>query len=310
MNEDLYWTLIDIANGLLSGGMLGAYYAVISIGLALNFGVMRLVNLAHGDWLIVSAYLALAVMSWIASLGWQVSPFWMLLVVVPVMYLLGYVIQRVLLNRVSVQAAQRKGMSESFGLMSPLLVTFGMSIVLSQALLGVFESNARVIQNELSFAAIRLGEDLSVSTLRLIFFGIALVMLVAVHLFLNATHMGRAIRAASDDAEIAALMGMTPDKVYAVASGLSLATAGVAGVMVGMSRTFQPFDGPTFLLVAFGVVILGGLGSMVGALVGGIVLGVVQVLAGTYFGPSAQLVGGYILILLVLAMRPQGLFAR
>jgi branched-chain amino acid transport system permease protein len=310
MNEDLYWALIDIANGLLSGGMLGAYYAVISIGLALNFGVMRLVNLAHGDWLIVSAYLALAVMSWIASLGWQVSPFWMLLVVVPVMYLLGYVIQRVLLNRVSVQAAQRKGMSESFGLMSPLLVTFGMSIVLSQALLGVFESNARVIQNELSFAAIRLGEDLSVSTLRLIFFGIALVMLAAVHLFLNATHMGRAIRAASDDAEIAALMGMTPDKVYAVASGLSLATAGVAGVMVGMSRTFQPFDGPTFLLVAFGVVILGGLGSMVGALVGGIVLGVVQVLAGTYFGPSAQLVGGYILILLVLAMRPQGLFAR
>ena len=95
-----------------------------------------------------------------------------------------------------------------------------------------------------------------------------------------------------------------------MASGISLATAGVAGVMIGMSRTFQPFDGPTFLLIAFGVVILGGLGSMVGALVGGLILGIVQVLAGTYFGPSAQLVAGYILILFVLAVRPQGLFSR
>jgi branched-chain amino acid transport system permease protein len=310
MNEDLYWALIDIANGLLSGSMLGAYYAVIAIGLALNFGVMRLVNLAHGDWLIVAAYLAFAIMSFLTSRALALSPFWMLIVVIPIMYAIGYAVQRVLLNRVSVQAAERKGMSTNFGLMSPLLVTFGMSIVLSQVLLAMFDSNAVNIRNELAFAAIRLGEDLSISTLRLIFFGIALAMLAAVQFFLHGTHLGRAIRAASDDAEIAPLMGMSPDRIYAVASGISLATAGVAGVMVGMSRTFQPFDGPTFLLAAFGVVILGGLGSMAGALVGGIVLGIVQVLAGTYFGPSAQLVGGYILILLVLAVRPQGLFSR
>jgi len=305
MNEDLYWIFIDIANGLLSGSMLGGYYAVIAIGLALNFGVMRLVNLAHGDWLILAAYLAVAFLSMA-----DVSPFWTLLLVVPVMYVIGYLIQRVLLNRVSVQAAERRGMSASFGLMSPLLVTFGMSIVIGQGLLAVFDSNAMAIRNELSFDAIRLGEDLTVSTLRLIFFGIALLMLGLVQFFLHGTHMGRAIRAASDDPEIAALMGMNANKVYAVASGISLATAGVAGVMIGMSRSFQPFDGPTFLLIAFGVVILGGLGSMVGALVGGLILGIVQVLAGTYFGPSAQLVGGYILILFVLAVRPQGLFSR
>ncbi len=305
MNEDLYWTFIDIANGLLSGSMLGGYYAVIAIGLALNFGVMRLVNLAHGDWLILAAYLAVAFLSMA-----NVSPFWTLALVIPVMYVIGYLIQRLLLNRVSVQAAERKGMSPSFGLMSPLLVTFGMSIVIGQGLLAIFDSNAVAIRNDLSYAAIRLGEDLSISTLRLIFFGVALVMLAVVQTFLNTTHMGRAIRAASDDPEIAALMGMSSNKVYAVASGISLATAGVAGVMIGMSRSFQPFDGPTFLLIAFGVVILGGLGSMVGALVGGVILGVVQVLAGTYFGPSAQLVGGYILILLVLAIRPQGLFSR
>lgn len=311
MNEDLYWTFIDIANGLLSGTMLGGYYALISIGLALNFGVMRLVNLAHGDWLIVAAYLAYVVLTWLTG-AWQlqISAFWMLAVVIPVMYLIGYFIQRVLLNRVSVQAAERKGMSASFGLMSPLLVTFGMSIVISQVLLALFESNARIIQNELSYAAVRLGEDLALSTLRLIFFGIVLAILAFLSFFLNATHTGRAVRAASDDPEIAALMGMTPNRIYAVASGISLATAGVAGVMVGMSRTFQPFDGPTFLLVAFGVVILGGLGSIAGALVGGVILGIVQVLSGTYFGPSAQLVGGYMLILLVLAVRPQGLFLR
>lgn len=305
MNEDLYWTFIDIANGLLSGSMLGGYYAVIAIGLALNFGVMRLVNLAHGDWLILAGYLAVAFLSMA-----NVSPFWTLALVIPVMYVTGYLIQRLLLNRVSVQAAERKGMSPSFGLMSPLLVTFGMSIVIGQGLLAIFDANAVAIRNDLSFAAIRLGEDLSISTLRLIFFGIAVVMLAIVQTFLNTTHMGRAIRAASDDPEIAALMGMSSNKVYAVASGISLATAGVAGVMIGMSRSFQPFDGPTFLLIAFGVVILGGLGSMVGALVGGVILGIVQVLAGTYFGPSAQLVGGYILILLVLAIRPQGLFSR
>lgn len=305
MNEHLYWVLIDIANGLLSGAMLGGYYAVIAIGLALNFGVMRLVNLAHGDWLVFAAYIAVAFLSVAA-----VSPFWTLALVMPVMYVVGYYLQRLLLNRVSVQAAERKGMSPGFGLMSPLLVTFGMSIVIGQALLAVFESNAMIIKNDLSFAAIRLGEDLSVSTLRLIFFGIALAMLAAVQWFLHGTHAGRAIRAASDDPDTAALMGMNADRIYAVASGISLATAGVAGVMIGMSRTFQPFDGPTFLLIAFGVVILGGLGSMVGTLVGGILLGIVQVLSGTYFGPSAQLVGGYILILFVLAVRPQGLFAR
>lgn len=304
-NEDLYWTFIDIANGLLTGSMLGGYYAIISIGLALNFGVMRLVNLAHGDWLIVAAYIAAVLAAAI-----PVSPFWMFIPLVPLMFAVGYVLQRYLLNRVSVQAMERRGMSTNFGLMSPLLVTFGMSIVISQVLLQIFDSNARGIPNELSYAAIRLGEDLSVSVLRLIFFGIAVLILIALHLFLQRTPIGRAIRAASDDAEIAPLMGMPTAHIYAMASGIALAVASVSGVMVGMSRTFQPFDGPQFLLVAFGVVIIAGLGSIPGILAGGVLLGVVQVLSGTYFGPAAQQVGGYILILLVLAFKPAGLFGR
>jgi branched-chain amino acid transport system permease protein len=304
-DEDVYWTLIDVANGLLSGSMLGGYYAIVAIGLSLTFGVMRFVNLAHGDWLVFAAYLAVALVSALA-----VAPFWSLLAVAPVMFAIGYTLQRYLLNRVSVQALEAKGLSTAYGLMSPILVTFGISIVLAHGLLAAFSSNTRQIQNELSYSAIRIGEDLSVSTLRLIFFVVALAILFGLHLLLRSTHLGRAIRAASDDVEVATLMGIRPARIYALASGLSLAVAGVAGVMVGMSRPFQPFDGPQFLLIAFGVVILGGLGSLLGSLVGGVLLGIVQVLAGTYFGPSAQLVAGYMLILLVLAFRPQGLFAR
>ena len=304
-SEDLYWFGVDLANGLLSGAMLGGYYALISVGLALNFGVMRLVNLSHGDWLIVAAYLAV---TFLTATG--VAPFWSLLLVVPVMYGAGYLVQRALLNHVSVQAAERRGMSPVFGLMLPLLVTFGLSIVLSQGMLLMFSSDATTIRNDFSYSAIRLTEDLSISALRFGFFIAAGVLLAGLALWLKHTHIGRAIRAASDDPEIAALMGMRTAHIYAVASGVALASASIAGVMVGMSRSFQPFDGPPFLLMAFGVVILGGLGSIAGSFVGGIVLGITQVLAGTYFGPAAQQVAGYLLILFMLAVRPQGLLAR
>ena len=304
-DQSLYYGLIDIANGLLSGAMLGGYYAIISIGLALNFGVMRMVNLAHGDWLIVAAYIAAAISS-----ALPISPFWMFVPVVPLMFAIGYLLQRFVLNHVSVQAMERRGMSTSFGLMSPLLVTFGMSIVIARALFAIFSSDAQSISNSLSYSAIPLGPDLSVSVLRAIFFAIAVAILLFLRQFLSGTHMGRAIRAASDDSEVTSLMGVKTAHIYSVASGLSLGIAGIAGIMIGMSRTFQPFDGPQFLLIAFGVVIIGGLGSIVGSLVGGVLLGIVQVLAGTYFGPSAQLVGGYMLILLVLAFKPRGLFSK
>jgi branched-chain amino acid transport system permease protein len=266
---------------------------------------MRLVNLSHGDWLILAAYLCVACLT-----ALPVSPFLALLVVVPLMFGIGYVLQRVLLNHVSVQAAERRGLSPVMGTMLPLLVTFGLSIVLSQGMLLAFSADAATIRNDLSFSAIPLTADLSVSTLRFGFFLAAAALIGSLAFWMRTTHIGRAIRAASDDPEIAALMGMRTPHIYAIASGLSLASGAIAGFMIGMSRSFQPFDGPPFLLTAFGVVIIGGLGSLGGCFVGGIALGVVQVLAGTYFGPAAQQIAGYLFILLVLAVRPQGLFAR
>lgn len=303
--EDLYWFAIDLLNGVLSGAMLGGYYALVSVGLALNFGVMKLVNLSHGDWLIVAAYLCATLLTATGA-----APFWAPLVVVPLMYCVGYAVQRGVLNHVSSQAAERRNLPPVYGLMLPLLVTFGLSIVLSQGMLMVFSADAASIRNDWSYSAIRLSPDLSISTLRFGFFIVAVLLLAGLATWLRRTHIGRAIRAASDDPEIAALMGMRTAHIYAVASGVALASASVAGFMIGMSRSFQPFDGAPFLLLAFGVVILGGLGSVFGSLIGGVVLGIVQVLAGTYFGPAAQQVAGYLLILLVLAVRPQGLLAR
>ena len=201
-------------------------------------------------------------------------------------------------------------MSPSFGLMLPLLVTFGLSIVLSQGMLWAFSADAATIRNELSFSSISLTEDLSVSTLRFVFFISSAVLIGGLALWMRTTHVGRAIRAASDDPEIAALMGIRTPQIYAIASGVALASGALAGFMIGMLRSFQPFDGPPFLLTAFGVVIIGGLGSLGGCFVGGVALGFVQVLAGTYFGPASQQIAGYLFILLVLAFRPQGLFAR
>ncbi|WP_378944810.1 branched-chain amino acid ABC transporter permease [Mesorhizobium sp. ANAO-SY3R2] len=304
-DDDIYWTLIDIANALLTGTFIGGYYAMLAVGLALSFGVMRLVNLAHGDFLIVGAYLSAAIVQIL-----KIPSFFVLFIVAPIMFVIGYALQRILLNRVSVQAMERRGMSANFGLMAPILVTFGLGIAISHLLLGIFASDAKTIPNSLAFSAIRLTEDLSVSLLRVIFFFIAIALLIAVQVFLKNTNVGRAIRAAADNQTYAALMGIRTDHIFSVALGLSLAISGVAGFMIGMTRTFQPFDGPQFILIAFGVVIIGGMNSIPGTIVGGIVLGITQVLAGTFFGPSAQLVAGYMLVLFLLSFRREGLFSR
>ena len=302
--EDVYYWFIDIANAVLSGTLLGGSYAIIAVGLSLIFGVMRSVNLAHGSWLIVAAYMATVVLERVA-----ISPFLTILIICPIMYFVGYALQRFLLNRVSAQAMERRGMSANYGLMAPLLVTFGLSIVIPQLLQIGFSADLRRIDNDLAFSGIRINDDLSLSTLRLIFLGIAIAVLFCLYTFLRRSTVGRALRAAADDLEVAKLMGIRTEHVYAVATGISLALVALAGVMVGMTTTFQPFDGGRYLLIAFGVVVIGGLGSIWGSLAGGVILGIVQILAGTYFGPSAQLVVGYVLILFVLARRPQGLFA-
>jgi len=280
----------DILNGLLLGGL----YAIVAIGLSTIFGIVRLVNLAHGDLMILASYLSFFLIS-----ALNVSPLLTLVAIMPVMFAIGYILQRFLLNRVLGEEME-----------PPLLVAFGVSIILQNLMLMTFTPDARSLMSDLSLMTFSLGGNLSVPVLYLINFCIALAVIAGQHYFLQNTYMGRGIRAASDDKYAAQLMGVNTKNTYAVAMGIAIMTAGVAGVLVGMTFTFYPHSGPQYLIIAFGVVVIGGLGSMKGTFVGGLILALAQILGARVFGPGYQLLCGYVVLLIVLAIRPQGLLGR
>jgi len=280
----------DILNGLLLGGL----YAIVAIGLSTIFGIVRLVNLAHGDLMILASYLSLFLIS-----ALSVSPLLTLVAIMPVMFAIGYILQRFLLNRVLGEEME-----------PPLLVAFGVSIILQNLMLMTFTPDARSLMSDLSLMTFSLGGNLSVPVLYLINFCIALAVIAGQHYFLQNTYMGRGIRAASDDKYAAQLMGVNTKNTYAVAMGIAIMTAGVAGVLVGMTFTFYPHSGPQYLIIAFGVVVIGGLGSMKGTFVGGLILALAQIMGARVFGPGYQLLCGYVVLLIVLAIRPQGLLGR
>ena len=278
---------------ILNGILLGGLYAVIAIGMSTIFGIVKLVNLAHGDLMILSGYLSLVLITWLG-----VSPIVTLFLVVPIMFFVGFFVQGFLLNRVL-----GKGMEP------PLLVAFGLSIILQNFLLLVFTPDARSLMTDLAVMTIPVG-GVNIPVLYLVDFLLGVVVIFAVYLFFRNTYMGRAIRAASDDEIGARIMGVNTKRIYAYAMGIAMMTAAVAGVLVGMTFTFYPHTGPQYLIIAFGVVIIGGLGSMKGCLVGGLILALAQLLGAHFTGPGYQLLFGYAVLLVVLGMRPQGLFGK
>lgn len=279
-----------IVNGILLGGL----YAVIGIGMSMIFGIMRLTNLAHGDLMVLASYLSFVVIT-----GLGVHPLITLLLVIPMMFLVGFLVQNTLLNRVL-----GKGMEP------PLLVTFGLSIILQNALLLVFTPDARTLNSALSTKNIVVSESLNVPVIYLVDFIAGVVVILVLNQFFQRTYLGRAIRAASDDEDAAKLMGINTKRIYGYAMGIAMVTAAVAGVLVGMTFTFYPHTGTQYLIIAFGVVVIGGLGSMNGTLLAGIILGLAQLLGAYFLGAGFQLLSGYIVLLAVLALRPQGIFAR
>jgi branched-chain amino acid transport system permease protein len=284
----------SLAQPIMNGILLGGLYAAIAIGLSTMFGIVKLVNLAHGDLIILSSFISLVLIS---STG--VNPLWTLLVVVPVMYLLGYFIQSFLLNRVLGKEME-----------PPLLVAFGLSIIVQNLLLLIFTPDARALETSLVLMTIPIAEHLYIPVVYLLDFLSSVAVILFLHYFFQKTFTGRAIRAASDDRVAAKLMGVDTKSVYAKAMGISMMTAGVAGVLVGMTFTFYPQTGPQYLIIAFGVVVIGGLGSMKGTLVGGLVLAVAQLLGSHFFGSGYQLLSGYLVLLFILAVRPRGIFGR
>jgi branched-chain amino acid transport system permease protein len=295
---------MDWLNAGVQGVLLGGQYALLACGLSLIFGVMRIVNLAHGVLAVLAAYLTLV-------LAQQGLALWLAVVlVVPVFALLGYAAQRGLFNPALARAGGNdRGGSRGAGELAPLLVSFGVAIMLTNLLQEVFSADTRKLPTgSLASAGLPLG-DLSVGVLPLITLAVATAAIAAVQLFLARTATGRAMRAVADDAGAAAMLGVDPRHLYAVATALAFATVAIAGVFLGMSTQFSPGYGELVLLFAFEAVIIGGLGSLWGTLVGGIVLGLAQTI-GAQLDPQSGVLAGHLVFLAVLVVRPAGLMPR
>ena len=278
---------------VVQGILLGGLYALYATGLSLTFGVMRLVNLAHGDFSILAAFVAVVA---VQALG--VNPLLALALVVPFMAAAGYALQRLMLNRLLGR-----------GILPAVLVTFGLSIVIQNGLLETFSADSqRLNPGGIETASVPLGGGLAVGVFPLLTLAVAVGLLVGLQLWIARSAVGRAFRAASDDGATAALMGIDTGRLYALAMALSLAIVAVAGVFLGIRTTFAFSSGPDRLLFAFEAVIIGGLGSLWGTLAGGIILGVAQTI-GARISPGWGVLTGHLVFLAVLLLRPSGLFA-
>jgi branched-chain amino acid transport system permease protein len=281
-------------NVILQGVLIGGLYAMFAAGLSLIFGVMRLLNIAHGDLIVLAAYVSL-----MATQTFGMDPLGSLLLVVPAMALIGYGLQRGLLNR-----------TLGDDLLPPLLVTFGLSIIIQNGLLELFTADSRKLQaGAIEIQTFQLAQNLWVGAFPLIQFVVAVAVIGGLQLLFYRTALGRALRATSDDQAVAQLMGLDTRHVFAVAMALSLAVIAIAGVFLAVRANFDPAIGPARLIFAFEAVIIGGLGSMWGTLAGGIILGVSQAI-GAQIDPGWQLLAGHIVFLTILAVRPQGLFPK
>ncbi len=285
---------MDLLNLLIQGTLLGGLYALFAAGLALMFGVMRFINIAHGDFIVVAAYLLL-----VAVLTLQLHPLVGIVLVTILMGAIGYLGQRVLLNRV---------LDED--ILPPVLVTFGLSIILQNALMEGFSADSqRVPAGSFDTASIALGPDIAVGLLPLAMFLAAIGVLGVLHYVFFHTHLGRLLRATADDAEIVPLMGASNAHTFALATAIASAVVAIAGTMLAIKTNFDPTIGPSRLLFAFEAVIIGGLGNIWGVLAGGIILGVAQAI-GAQIDAGFQILAGHIAFLVILALRPRGLFAK
>ncbi len=281
------------ADTLAQGLLLGGLYALFAAGLSLVFGIMRLVNLAHGDLIVLGAYLILGIGS---ALG--ISPFLAASIALPVMFALGWVLQMALLNRV---------LGED--ILPPLLVTFGLSVVIQNGLLSAFTADSRKLPiGPVEAHSLPLG-PVTVGVMPLITFGSAIAVILILNWLFYRTALGRAFRATSDDAVTAQLMGIRPKQIFGMATGIALVVATIAALYLGARANFDPSIGPARLLYAFEAVIIGGLGSLWGTLAGGLVIGVAQTF-GAALNPEWQILAGHIAFVAVLLVRPRGLFPR
>ena len=279
---------------VINGIMLGGFYAVMVLGFSIIWGVMGVINLAHGEFVMIGAYI-----TWYLNkmYGWE--PFATLLVVIPVMFLLGYILQKILINRVI----------ERPYLIS-LLVTFSLSIIISNTFKLIFTATPRTVDTMLS-GFWRVGESVTVPITKTYLIVAALIIMGALHLFLQRTRLGKSIRAAAQNREAARIVGIEIGAVYAITFAICIAITGTSGTLISPIQAIYPFMGASLTLKAFAITAMSGLGSIPGALVGGIFLGLIETFIATYVsgvGTNLGIVSSYVILVIVLVTRPQGLF--
>ncbi|MBR9885097.1 MAG: branched-chain amino acid ABC transporter permease [Oceanospirillales bacterium] len=276
---------------LINGLLLGALYALFGIGLSLSLGVMRMINIAHGDLIVLGAYLSSVVV-----MSTDLDPLSSLLVVVPMMFVIGWLLQKLLFNRVMGRDP-----------LSPLLLTFGLSIVLQNVLQEVFSADTRSLPaGELGLQGINIA-GVNVGVLPLLAAGISILVYLFVTYLINRSPVGAAVRAVADDQETARLVGVNDRRLFAYMAGFVLVTVAIASVLYGMRTPFSPSAGPERLIYSFEAVVLGGLGNLWGTFFGGLIIGVAQLL-GTKIDTGLGPFFGHLVFLVALIARPEGLF--
>jgi branched-chain amino acid transport system permease protein len=285
--------LADLATPVVMGILLGGLYALIALGLSLVFGVMRLINVAHGDLVVLGTYFAYAVLSFFG-----VDPILSLILGIPFLFAIGFIIQKYLMSRsfgVSMEAA--------------LIIAFGISLILQNFNQILWTPLSRGLSTPYSDASFSVGK-VFIPISYLFDFIAALIVMLSLRTFLKRTYLGKAIVAASQNKRGALLMGINTARIYAVTFGIAMATAAVAGVFLGLTFPFSPTTGVAFLIISFGVIVIGGLGSMMGTFIGGMVIGLAQTLGSHFLGDAAQMLIAYIIVLVALSIRPQGILGR
>lgn len=282
------------ANQIVQGVLLGGLYAMFAMGLSLSAGVMRFINIAHGDLIVLVCFMVLSL-----AVGLGVPLLLAVAIIVPLAFVAGYVLQRLLLQRVLGQ-----------GVLPVILVTFGLSIIIQNALQGTYGADTRKVPaGPIETATIHVVDGINVGVLPLTIFVAAVLLVLLLDRVLYRTGIGARIRAVSDDPSAANLIGLPSPHIYAIAMGIVGITIAISGAFMAVWTNFDPTSGPSRLLIAFEAVVLGGLGSLWGTLVGGILLGVAQTLGGQ-FDAAWQVLAGHIAFLVIFTLRPQGLFPR
>lgn len=278
-----------IINTLLSGVLLGGMLALTALGLSIVLGVMRLVNLAHGELLVVGAYAGLFLLMWTG-----IDPLLLLPLIGLGVGAGGYLVYIALLRPIAHRGPE-----------APMMTTFGLSVIAQNLFVALLSADTRSIDRPYASVPLELGA-ISVPQVYIIGFAIAVVVILVVHFMIAHTRFGRDLRASTDDPRAAAIIGVNVGRVHALTFALGAAAAGIGGTLMGIAFSFTPATGATYLLTDFAIIVLGGLGSVVGTLVGGIAIGLIQSLGGLVFGDGYRDLAGFLMFLLVLALRPKG----